>query len=113
VTETSALVLQIDADLKQAMRDRNEVVKLTLRSLKTALTEAAKASEDHTLDDGKVVAILQKEAKQRRDSAAEYEKAGDAARAAQELAEVGRDPTLSAATDERAGSRGAGAPGNR
>ncbi len=88
MAETPALILQIDADLKQAMRDRNEVVKLTLRSLKTALTEATKASEDHTLDEAKVIAILQKEAKQRRDSAAEYEKAGDTERAAQELAEL-------------------------
>ena len=34
------LVTRIDADLKQAMRDRDEVKKLTLRSVKTALTEA-------------------------------------------------------------------------
>lgn len=82
------LVAQIDEDLKQAMRDRDETKKLTLRSVKTALTEAVKETADHSLSEEKVMAVLQKEAKRRREAALEYEKAGDASRTAAELAEL-------------------------
>jgi uncharacterized protein YqeY len=82
------LLEQIDADLKQAMRDRNEVAKLTLRSVKTALTEARTSGAEHTLGETEVLAVLQKEAKRRRDAAAEYERVGDPQRAAAELAEM-------------------------
>lgn len=87
-TNSDSLLERIDADLKQAMRDRDEVTKLTLRSVKTAVTEAAKAGEDHHLSQEQVVAIIQKEAKRRREAATEFEKAGDARRIAQELAEL-------------------------
>jgi uncharacterized protein YqeY len=86
--KTNALVEQIDADLKQAMRDKNEVAKLTLRSVKTALTEARTSGAEHTLGEAEVLAVLQKEAKRRRDAAAEYERVGDPQRAAAELAEM-------------------------
>lgn len=83
------LVARIDADLKQAMRDKNETEKLTLRSIKTALTEArVSGGAEHELTYGDVMAVLQKEAKRRRDAAAEYEKAGNPARAQDELAEM-------------------------
>lgn len=82
------LAEQIDRDLKQAMRDRDEVAKIALRSVKTALTEAAKAGEAHEQSEDEVLAVLQKQAKQRRDSAAEFERVGAADRAADELAEL-------------------------
>ncbi|MGL4648208.1 MAG: GatB/YqeY domain-containing protein [Caldilineaceae bacterium] len=82
------LITRLDEDLKQAMRDRDEVRKLTLRSAKTALTEAAKASEQHDLSPEKVLAVLQREAKRRKEAAFEYEKAGETARAQAELAEL-------------------------
>lgn len=82
------LQARIDADLKQAMRDRNEVAKLTLRSVKTALTEARTSGQQHELTDAEVVAAVQKEAKRRRDAAAEFERLGDPNRAASELAEL-------------------------
>lgn len=84
----AALVAQIDADLKQAMRDKNEVAKLTLRSVKTALTEARTSGAEHELGDAEVLAVIQKEAKRRRDAAAEYERVGDPQRAAAEMAEM-------------------------
>ncbi len=87
-TDGAALIARIDEDLKQAMRDRDETRKLTLRSAKTALTEAAKAGEQHALSDTEVLAVLQREAKRRKEAAAEYEKAGYATRAAAELAEL-------------------------
>ena len=82
------LPTRIDADLKQAMRDRDEVTKLTLRSVKTALTEARTSGVQHELNEDEVLAVVQKEAKRRRDAAAEYERLGDANRAAAELVEL-------------------------
>ena len=82
------LPTRIDADLKQAMRDRDEVTKLTLRSVKTALTEARTSGVQHALNEDEVLAVVQKEAKRRRDAAAEYERLGDPNRAAAELVEL-------------------------
>lgn len=82
------LITQIDADLKQAMRTRDETTKLALRSLKTALTEAQKAGERHELSEGEVLQIIAKAAKQRRDAIAEYEKANRPDLAQQEEAEL-------------------------
>jgi hypothetical protein len=82
------LPTRIDADLKQAMRDRDEVTKLTLRSVKTALTEARTSGAQHELSEDEVLAVVQKEAKRRRDAAAEYERLGDANRASAELEEL-------------------------
>jgi uncharacterized protein len=82
------LAEQIDRDLQQAMRDKDDTAKIALRSVKTALTEAAKASEDHTQSEDDVLAVIQKQAKQRRDAAAEFERVGAADRAASERAEL-------------------------
>ena len=84
----SELLQQIDADLRQAMLDRNEVAKLTLRSVKTALTEARTSRADHRLSEAEVLAVVQKEAKRRRDAVAEYERVGAAQHAAAESAEL-------------------------
>lgn len=79
---------RIDADLKQAMRERDEVTKLTLRAVKTALTEARTSGAQHELSADEVLTVVQKEAKRRRDAAAEYERLGDANRASAELVEL-------------------------
>jgi uncharacterized protein YqeY len=90
MSESGANVLlqQIDADLKQAMRDRDEVTKLTLRSVKTGLTEARTSGAEHVLSEAEVLAVVQKEAKRRRDAAAEFQRVGDQGRADAELAEM-------------------------
>src|SRR5215213_5534482 len=90
MTELQATSLQerIETDLKQAMRDRNEVEKLALRALKTAITLARTATANHDVTEAEVIAIIQKEAKRRRDTAAEYERLGESQRAAAELAEL-------------------------
>lgn len=88
MSNASAMLDQIDADLKQAMREKDEVTKLTLRSVKTALTEASKAEDALELDEDGVLAVIQREAKRRRDAAAEFEKAGRADLAANEQAEL-------------------------
>lgn len=88
MAEKQNLLTQIDADLKQAMRDKNEVAKLALRAAKTALTEASKAGAAHELDEAQVLAAIQREAKRRRDAAAEYAKLGQTERVQQEEAEL-------------------------
>jgi hypothetical protein len=82
------LLDRIDADLKEAMRKRDETRKLALRAIKTALTEESKSGTEHALDDEQVQAVIQKQAKQRRDAAAEFERAGATERAAAERAEL-------------------------
>ena len=83
-----SLADQIDIELKQAMRDQDSVAKLTLRSIKAAITAARKVDNADKLADEDVVALIQIEAKRRRDAAGEYEKAGSPERAQQERAEL-------------------------
>lgn len=84
----AALWSKIDDDLKQAMRAQDTITKLTLRAVKTALTEASKAGADHTLNDAQILAIIQREAKRRREAAAEYAALGATTQAEQERAEL-------------------------
>jgi uncharacterized protein YqeY len=86
--EQTGLAERIDADLKQAMRAQDTIAKLALRAVKTALTEATKTGSNHTLTDEQVMAVIQREAKRRREAAAEYDKVGAAAPADQERAEL-------------------------
>lgn len=86
--EATSLAQQIEADFKQAMRTQDAVAKMTLRAVKTALTEAGKAGSDHALSDADVLAVVQREAKRRREAAAEYERLGANAQAEQERAEL-------------------------
>ncbi len=86
--EQLSLTEQIDNDLQQAMRDRDDVAKIALRSVKTALTVAAKSGKEHEQNQNEVMTVIQKEAKKRRDAAAEYERFGAEERAASELAEL-------------------------
>jgi uncharacterized protein YqeY len=79
---------RIDADLKEAMRAQDNTAKLALRAVKTALTEAAKSGTDHELSDAQAIAVVQREAKRRREAAAEYERFGAGPQAAQEWAEL-------------------------
>lgn len=88
MSEQNTLAQRLDADLKAAMIARDETAKLTLRAVKTALTSATKEADAPALDDALVQNVIQREAKRRRDAAAEYEKAGSPERAAQELAEL-------------------------
>ena len=84
---TQKLTEQIESDLKQAMLARNEVVKMTLRAVKTALTTVAKPGTIHELAEADVIAVMRSESKRRRDSAEEFLKVGAQERADAELAE--------------------------
>lgn len=83
-----SLKTQIETDLKQAMRDKDEVAKLSLRAVKTAITEVEKSGGQAELSDSDIEQIVQREAKRRRDAAAEFEKAGQPARVQEEMAEL-------------------------
>ncbi len=65
-----SVVEQIDSDLKAAMKSRDSERTQVLRSLKSALRNAAieKGGASATLDDPEAIAVLRKQAKQREDS---------------------------------------------
>jgi uncharacterized protein YqeY len=84
----ASLKVRVETDLRQAMRDQDDIAKLALRSLKTAMTEASVAGAAHELSEAEAVAVVQREAKRRRDTAAEYTRLGAEDRARQELAEL-------------------------
>lgn len=75
------LLEQLDADLKTAMLARDEDRKRTLRSVKTAVSNVlvekrGNSGTDAALSDDEVLKLIQKQASQRRDSIAEFSKAG-------------------------------------
>jgi uncharacterized protein YqeY len=82
------LQARIDADLHEAMRKQDNTAKIALRAVKTALTEATKTGTNQVLDNAQVIGVIQREAKRRREAAAEYERLGAAPQVAQELAEL-------------------------
>jgi uncharacterized protein YqeY len=83
---------QLMADLKEAMRQRDEVRKRTIRSviaaIKTAETELDSSGERVTLKDDDILVIIAKQAKQRRESIFEYRKGGREDLVAEEEAEL-------------------------
>lgn len=66
---------EITADMKQAMRDKDSQTRDTLRLLLAALKQA-EVDGGKELDENTSQAIVMKQAKQRRESITEYEKAG-------------------------------------
>ena len=73
----ASLVERLNADLKDAMRARDVMRTSVLRMLLTRLKEKqVEKSADTVLDDAQAEQILTSFAKQRRDSADAYEKAG-------------------------------------
>ncbi|MCC7366249.1 MAG: GatB/YqeY domain-containing protein [Dehalococcoidia bacterium] len=95
---------QLQSDLAQAMRDRDEIRKGALRMLVAAVRNAEipaapgkdldeaelarRAAEDHHLSDDAVLAVIQKQVKQRQDSIDQYRKANRDDLAAKEEAEI-------------------------
>lgn len=79
---------QLDADLKDAMRARDETRKSTIRMIRAAIVNAEKAEGATELTEADVKAVVAQQAKQRRDSITEYERGGREDLAAQERAEL-------------------------
>lgn len=78
---------QLRADMATAMRDGNNDKRDTLRMLLAAVKQT-EVDDQVTLDDAGVQVVLTKQAKQRRESIADYEKAGRAEMAANEKMEL-------------------------
>jgi len=78
---------QLQDDLKKAIRDRDNVRKSTIRLALAAITNA-EVQKRGDLDDAEVLAVLNREIKQRRESLEEYRKAGRVDLVAQEEAEL-------------------------
>ena len=69
-----ALLEQINADLKAAMKSGDKFKTTTIRTLKSAI-KYAEIEAGGELDDDRIVGVIIKQAKQRRDSIAEFKKA--------------------------------------
>lgn len=82
------LLERISADLKAAMMARDADRTGALRMLKSAVGYAQIEKKVELLPDAEVLAVIQKEAKRRRDSIEEFEKGGRPELAAKELAEL-------------------------
>ena len=83
------LMDRLNADLKEAMRGGDQVRKLALRAVKTAIRQAEVAGEEaRTLSEQEILVIIAKEAKQRRDAIVEFEKGGRPDLVEQEQAEL-------------------------
>ena len=78
---------QIDTDLKQALKSGDKLRTNTLRGLKSAI-KYAEIEAGSDLDQQGVLVVITKQAKQRRDSIAEFEKAGRNDLVEQEAAEL-------------------------
>lgn len=86
---TATLKTTLQADLTQAIRERDQVGAGTLRMALTAVTNEEVAGKvARTLTDNDVVTVLSREAKRRREAATAYEGAGRPELAERELAEL-------------------------
>ena len=83
----SGLKIRLQGAMKAALRAR-ERARLDAIRLMLAEVQRIEVDERIALDDARVLAVLDKMTKQRRDSAAQYRSAGREELAAQELAEI-------------------------
>ena len=80
---------RLDADMKAAMRDKDQVKLSTVRMIKSAMKyKETEPGATGPLDDAGIVAVVGSEIKKRRDAIAEYEKAGRAELAEKERGEL-------------------------
>ncbi|MDH3947404.1 MAG: GatB/YqeY domain-containing protein [Gammaproteobacteria bacterium] len=84
----SDLSTRINDDVKAAMKAKDKP-RLGVLRLITAAIKQREVDERITLDDDQVLAVLEKMIKQRKDSIAQYEKAGRDELAQQEAFEIG------------------------
>ncbi len=86
----SELSKQIMADIKTAMKAKDQVTLTTLRSLKAEMQKVTieKYGADGELDEAETIAVVRKAIKQRQDSIASYEEAARNDLAEKEKAEI-------------------------
>ena len=79
---------QLMADLRTALREQDELRKGTIRMALAAI-KYARVAKNADLTDEEMLAVLQKEVKQRQESIVEYKRGGRDDLVAQETAEIG------------------------
>lgn len=84
---------KIQSDIMNAMKSKDEITLKTLRGVKTAIMQyktssTFKGDRDALLPDGEVIKIMQKLAKERKETAEVYKNAGRTELAEQEMAEA-------------------------
>lgn len=84
---SSGIKQRISDDVKNAMRSKDKERLATLRMI-TAAIKQKEVDERADLDDGRVLAVLDKMAKQHRDSIEQYQKAGRDDLVAKEASEL-------------------------
>lgn len=82
------LMQSFNEEIKNAMRAKDEVKLGVLRMVKTAMNNAAIAKSKNELDDSEELDVVQKQAKQRRESIDSFEKGGRPELAIKEKAEL-------------------------
>ncbi len=83
-----SLLDKLNEDLKTAMKAGDDVSKRTLRDLKAAISRVQKENPGRDLSDEEIIAVLRKQAKQRRDSIEAYRQGGREDLVAAESAEL-------------------------
>ena len=78
---------RISADMKQAMRDKDTIRKEVLRMLRAAI-QRREVDERIELDEAQILAVIEKQVKQGRDSIEQFDKGGRKDLADKERAEV-------------------------
>lgn len=82
------LTSQIEADLTEALREKNEVKKTVLRSLKSALKNASIEKNQAVLSEEEELQVIAREIKRRKEAIAAYETANKPELMADEQAEL-------------------------
>lgn len=82
------IVSQLEQDYLQAFKNKDELVVLVLRGLKTSIANAEIANNRTKLAEADVIKLLRSEIKKRRDAASLYEQGGRAELASKEQAEI-------------------------
>ncbi len=79
---------QLQSDLTEAIRSRNEIVSGTIRMVLTSIrNEEVSGKEERTLVDAEIITVLTREGKKRREAAEAFADAGRADKAELEKAE--------------------------
>ena len=79
---------RLDADLKDAMRAKDEVKLTTIRAIKSAIKYKEVEGENKVLDDAGILGVLTSEVKKRREASAEFKAANRADLAEKEEKEL-------------------------
>src|SRR3989344_2852658 len=79
---------QLDLDLNQSLKEKNELVVLTLRQLKTALTNAEIAKNREKLTNEEIIKIFRTEVKKRKEAIELYKTGGRPELAEKETKEI-------------------------